>query len=480
MLNILGLDSLARPYDVVKRFGVGKCFSLTAALRGTGGASGIGLAVLVCLIATEASFAAEYYVSASGSDNNPGTEAKPFRNPQAAAAVVNPGDIVYLMNGVYAASTSDKRVMNLVRSGTKENMITFRNYPGHKPQIGRLPATTADQYGFVALGADYIRFEGLTFVGTEQGCLYIASIGENGSEGIEVVNNTFLQCGRAHQSCRVDYGHNALDAGPYTQGMLTDGNIFRDSGRTIDRNCDLLSSTENHQYRHDHAVYLKGKGHIFRNNLVLDYPAGYGVKIDGYKKSLGQTLAPNFSHKIINNTFGPNTSQQPYDQTSGHPVGLFNSTPDSYDPRWLIANNVFVDPVRSGSKEPTTVFIRDNSTQNWPTGNECRNNITTGIEATATCGEYVPNIAKNVLVRGNSLGVTEMRFLSPTNFRLTEASPAVGHGDATVAPPTDLEGKSRELHTGIVDSGAYELSSGVSPEPRTAPNPPKLSAVQTQ
>jgi hypothetical protein len=155
--------------------------------------------VLSVLFLVQSSFAADYYVSVSGSDNSPGTEALPFRSPQAAANVVNPGDTVYIKDGTYPASTATGRVMNLSRSGTPGNMITFRNYPGHSPQIGRLPATLDDTFGFVLWkGASYIRFEGLAFAGTNSACIFLVNTSANaGSGNIEISGNTFDQCGVA-------------------------------------------------------------------------------------------------------------------------------------------------------------------------------------------------------------------------------------------------------------------------------------------
>ncbi len=46
-----------------------------------------------------------YYVSPSGNDINPGTEASPFRNIQRAADIVNPGDTVIVKDGTYSAPT---------------------------------------------------------------------------------------------------------------------------------------------------------------------------------------------------------------------------------------------------------------------------------------------------------------------------------------------------------------------------------------
>ncbi|MGB8651451.1 MAG: right-handed parallel beta-helix repeat-containing protein [Mycobacteriales bacterium] len=60
------------------------------------------------------------YVSPSGSDRNPGTLSRPFRQVSVAARVATPGTVVHVAPGDYAAVTS-------ARSGTKGAPITFRS-----------------------------------------------------------------------------------------------------------------------------------------------------------------------------------------------------------------------------------------------------------------------------------------------------------------------------------------------------------------
>src|SRR5688572_13789995 len=63
--------------------------------------------LLICtLLSVQVLEAATYYVSPSGSDSNSGTQGQPFRNIQAAANLVNPGDTVLVSPGTYPASVS--------------------------------------------------------------------------------------------------------------------------------------------------------------------------------------------------------------------------------------------------------------------------------------------------------------------------------------------------------------------------------------
>ncbi len=72
---------------------------------------------------------ATYYVSTSGSDNNPGTIAAPWRTIQHAANTVTAGATVYVFGGVYNES------VNFPNSGTALAPITFESYPGQTAVI---------------------------------------------------------------------------------------------------------------------------------------------------------------------------------------------------------------------------------------------------------------------------------------------------------------------------------------------------------
>lgn len=66
-----------------------------------------------------------YYVSTSGSDNNPGTVGSPWRTIQHAAKSVQAGDIVYVRAGVY-----NEAVTVTVSGSASSGYVTFQSYPG--------------------------------------------------------------------------------------------------------------------------------------------------------------------------------------------------------------------------------------------------------------------------------------------------------------------------------------------------------------
>ncbi len=85
-------------------------------------------------------YAAAYYVSPQGDNNNPGTFEKPWRDISFATCggtykcpctkandhIIQQGDTLYLLKGVY-----NENNINISDSGTASHPIVIRNYPGH-------------------------------------------------------------------------------------------------------------------------------------------------------------------------------------------------------------------------------------------------------------------------------------------------------------------------------------------------------------
>ena len=84
------------------------------------------LGTFITLMVTACSLsAAEYHVSANGSDSNPGSAEKPLQSISAAAALAQPGDVITVHEGVY------RERINPPRGGTSDDKrIVYRAAPG--------------------------------------------------------------------------------------------------------------------------------------------------------------------------------------------------------------------------------------------------------------------------------------------------------------------------------------------------------------
>jgi hypothetical protein len=106
--------------------------------------------------------AVDWYVAGMGSDSNDGhSPATAFRNIQTAANLVQPGDVVHVLNGDYTNAYAGGPVVDITRSGTANAWITFQADPLQTPHI--YPYGPAG-YGWAGFslhgGASYIQIVG--------------------------------------------------------------------------------------------------------------------------------------------------------------------------------------------------------------------------------------------------------------------------------------------------------------------------------
>jgi len=87
-----------------------------------------------------------YYVSVSGSDSNPGSQAAPWRHIQYALDKVGPGSTVYVMTGVYGETVT------FHNSGSASGgFITLQNYPGNTPVIDGTGIAISGETGLIVI-----------------------------------------------------------------------------------------------------------------------------------------------------------------------------------------------------------------------------------------------------------------------------------------------------------------------------------------
>ena len=145
------------------------------------------ITTVAVLISYGALSQSEYYVSESlGSDSNAGTESAPFQSINKGISMLNPGDTVYVMEGVYTnnnfgtvdpstnTNMSNPHVVTVNKSGTEDAYITLRNYPGHTPKI------KFDGRGGIIISnnMNYIIIEGFEVEGPSQDIDYSMAIAD--------------------------------------------------------------------------------------------------------------------------------------------------------------------------------------------------------------------------------------------------------------------------------------------------------------
>jgi len=96
---------------------------------------------LLVLLMSAAVGATDYYLARSGDDENPGTEAKPWRTFHHAVTHLAPGDTLYVRAGTYRCADEGGGVRIRV-SGEPGKPITIAGYPGEEVYLlGSVPLT---------------------------------------------------------------------------------------------------------------------------------------------------------------------------------------------------------------------------------------------------------------------------------------------------------------------------------------------------
>ena len=117
-----------------------------------------GLAVILLNSCYSVS-ARTFYVSTTGSDNNPGTYSMPWLTWSKAFNSVIAGDTVYFRGGVYYATVDQGNADGPI--GTAEKPICFFNYPDEVPVLDGINKKTMD-YGLGLSRARHVYLKGLT------------------------------------------------------------------------------------------------------------------------------------------------------------------------------------------------------------------------------------------------------------------------------------------------------------------------------
>ncbi|MBC8010312.1 MAG: hypothetical protein H7067_09460, partial [Burkholderiales bacterium] len=135
-----------------------------------------GLFCVFSLLATIVE-ARDWHVSPKGNDSNSGEAAsRPFRSLQKAADRAEPGDTVFLGEGVYPApedsDINTNALVTLSKTGRPDAWITFKAAPGAKPELRPLGWN-----GIFVTGSYYV-LDGLAITGANDSIRLIDAIKE--------------------------------------------------------------------------------------------------------------------------------------------------------------------------------------------------------------------------------------------------------------------------------------------------------------
>lgn len=408
-----------------------------------------------------------YFVSAGGSDSNPGrSAASPFRTLQRAADLAGPGDVVAVMNGTYTEPRKGSNVLTIKRSGRPGAPITFMAYPGHHPVLN--PKTAWN--GISVYGASHIVIKNLEVRGNNA-ALSLADAERSASKTDPTYNTNCISVEKNRESGT--FSHDVDIIGNLVHGCPGGG----------------ISAIEA-----DHVDIIGN--HVHSNAWYTVYGTS-GISILTPRDSGGAHRA--YGTRIIGNRVHDNETKvkwegcQCYSDGNGIIVDTTKGDPErgrpAYGGRVLVANNISYDNGGSGihafksqhvdivhntaylngrstrittpyanifAHDSTDVRLLDNIAYGRP--GQATNSASGNVSVTYDYNVYFGGKAPET--KGPHDIIADPKLAAPgtspnADFRLRKGSPAIGSGIPFPAVTTDFTGATRK--DGAPDRGAYSF-----------------------
>jgi len=341
------------------------------------------------------------YVATTGSDSNPGTQAKPVKTIARADALASAGYTIHVAPGTYnvAAAATGAAGIRTVKSGTASARIKFVS----STKWGAKIVFSGAGMAWNSKGA-YVDIDGFDITGTGR----IGILAEGGHENI---TRNFVHDLKVSGGCNGGGGA-AIDAWGPGGGAVIDSNVVRNIGVqwVAGKTCNTVQ-----------GIYVTNQRNRISNNVIS------GVAAVGINSWHGAT-----DSTIVNNTI--------FNSKMGIVIGHGDSgatkagTSNNYVANNLVYGNAY------GITEMGTVG----------TNNRYPNNLVFDSgRAWLVKGTVTGTVTANpqfVNYQANGTG----------NYSLKAGSPGINKGTATSAPATDINGVARP-RGGAVDIGAYEF-----------------------
>lgn len=427
--------------------------------------------ITVAMLAIRSARATNYYVDAvNGSNTYSGlSTTQAFKAIPTAAALTNPGDTVFIMNGNYGSLT-------ISRSGAANSQIVYTNYPGHSPKL--ISQETTYNVVTVSPGTAYITINGLEVIGWGVN-LSLANDTIPAQAAIvcppgatSTTNVTFIP---KYNGSGINVGSGS--AGAITHHIVVSNNKVHDCAAVGISNgyCDYITIEGNTVYNNSWYTPYGTSGISFGNS------ANYDNNTTTYRTIVRNNVC--YNNRLYVLWRGSCTI------SDGNGIILDIPRPD-YNGRALVANNIVYNNGGSGIHTLSTNHVDlFNNVAYYnaasPTNNggsiyaygaddvKFYNNI-----IVARPGKPVnksPNATNitydyNVYYGGSTVDfvgahslIQDPKFVSATtdpltaDFHLRQGSLAINTGDNTHTYQTDKDGNPRPFAS-VADIGAYETA----------------------
>ncbi|MEM1122273.1 MAG: choice-of-anchor Q domain-containing protein [Bacteroidota bacterium] len=427
------------------------------------------------LLAGQSTLATNYYVQASGSDNNNGLDpTTPFKNIQTAADLTNPGDTVFVMNGTYSNEFTWQDVVKISRSGTADNWIVYTSYANYQPKIEFDGWHGFKIEGSSGSGVRYIKIMGFEIEGNNDNVSLSAALNQPG--------------GCNDPSGNPDGFYNG-------NGIASDGRFEGQNHHITISNCKIHNCGGN-GVSAIHTDYVTIENCEIFNNAWYSIYGTSGISFYQLWNSNSTTVVRNIirGNRIYGNRMFVPWIDAPCAITDGNGIIIDDSKNTQngsnlgrYTGKTLIENNLVYENGGRGIHvfESDSVVVLNNTTYNNGQSDEISDGEITVIFSDnvkvvnnilyAKMGEKLNTVAGSSEVRydfnlnfnantydvlgANSLLGQNPQFTDLNNYDFTLAanSPAIDAGSSSVDcfAAMDFLGRNRPVGSGV-DMGAYE------------------------
>ena len=355
-------------------------------------------AVALMAVGGSALAATSIYVSPTGSDSNPGTQAAPVKTITRADALASAGSTIHVAAGTYYVSAPSKDNAGIVtrKSGTASARIRFVSDVkwGAKIVVSGT-GITWDSRG------SYVDIDGFQITGSGRHGLLAA--GSN-----LTFKNNFIHDLTVSGGCNGSGGA-AIDTYGPVGNVVIDRNIVRNIGYRFIGSCNTIQ-----------GIYIANANNVVTNNIVS------GVAMAGIQQWHGATASTIVNNTTFHNKIGILLGQGDAGTTTG--------SANNY-----VANNIVYDNVANGIIEMGLMGGNNRYANNLV----ARSGTSWKVKGSVSGSISSDPLFKNYLANGAG------------DYQLYSSSPAIDRGTSTKAPTIDFAGVARPRGA-AVDVGAYE------------------------
>jgi hypothetical protein len=341
------------------------------------------------------------YVATTGSDSNPGTQAKPVKTIARADALASAGYTIHVAPGTYtfSAPSSGSVGVRTSKSGTSSARIKFVS----DVKWGAKLVMSGTGILWNSKGS-YVDIDGFDISGAGR----IGILAEGGNL---TINNNFIHDLMITGGCNGSGGAAIDTAGPLGNAVIS-GNIVRNIGYRFvaPGNCNTVQ-----------GIYISNQNNVVTNNIVS------GVAAVGIQQWHAGTASTIVNNTVFHNKVGVVIGQGDAGATA---AGSQNN---------YVANNIIYDNKIYGVQEFGKVGGNNRYVNNLVASN--------GTNWKAK-GTITGSISSNPLF-------VNYQATGSGNYRVLAGSPAIDRGTSVNAPKVDFAGVARPRGA-AVDVGAYE------------------------